>query len=316
MPQVSVITPCYNSARYVRRTIESVRSQALEDWEHVVVDDGSTDESAAIIEELCRLEPRLRLVRQQNRGVSAARNAGFAATSAGSEYLLFLDADDCLEPQMLRTMVDYMSARPEVGLAYCDVTFIDSDDIVLDVTPAEMGWSPRHVPTRFGVRALPDDCATTPFISVFALTTIIPSISLLRRSVYDQTPGWDPLLGHVFEDTDLFLQMALRSNVSKVSRRLVRYRRHANQSTASLERIGTQQHKLRDKWRNIAGLTDSQRAMVLEAQEFIERRFDPYCGMRSGMAHLRHGRIGKAARFFGGALRRYVGLNRASGNGT
>ena len=316
MPQVSVITPCYNSARYVRRTIESVRSQTLEDWEHIVVDDGSTDESAAIVEELALLEPRLKLIRQENHGVSAARNAGLAASSAGSEYLLFLDADDCLESEMLRTMVDYLSAHSEVGLAYCDVTFIDSDDRVLDVTPAEMGWSPRHVPTRFGVRTLPEDVATTPFISVYALTTIIPSISLMRRSIYQQTPGWDPLLGHVFEDTDLFLQMALRSCVSKVPKRLVRYRRHANQSTASLERIGIQEHKLRQKWRNIAGLTDSQRAMVDEAQEFIERRLDPYRGVRSGMTHLRHGRIGKAARFFGGALRRYVGLHRVSGNGT
>src|ERR687887_165351 len=97
--RVSIITPYYNAAHYIGHTIESVWAQTLPDWEHILVDDGSTDDSARIVQGYASVEPRCSTIGQRNSGVSRARNAGFAACNPASSYLLFLDADDCLEPE-------------------------------------------------------------------------------------------------------------------------------------------------------------------------------------------------------------------------
>jgi glycosyltransferase involved in cell wall biosynthesis len=306
MPKVSIITPCYNSARYVGATIESVRAQTLKDWQQVVVDDGSSDESAEVVEGYRKLEPRLSLVRQPNGGVANARNNGYRAVNADSRYLLFLDGDDCIEPQMLETMTDYLDARPEVGLAYCDVRLIDEQGQVLKVKPCEVGWASAYVPAGVGVRALPNDCPETPFAALFGGMTIIPSISILRHSVYAATPGFDETFGHVFEDLDLFLQMALRAKVHRVAQPLVRYRRHGTQSTANVDRYGRQERKLYEKWRTLQGLAPEHQQVVQAAIRFREGRLLPYLGVRSGWRHLRQGRLGVAARFYAGSLRGYL----------
>lgn len=306
MPIVSLITPCYNSACFVGRTIESVSRQTLADWEQVVVDDGSRDGSAQAVEEKAAGEPRLKLVRKPNGGVASARNAGFREISLGSRYLLFLDADDCLETTMLETMVGVMEANPEVGLAYCGHTYIDADDRPLDVDPRQMGWSPRYAPKGLSVAELPPNVAETPFVSVFSLATILPSFSLMRRSVYEQTPGWDEAFGQHYEDTNLILEMAVRSKVHYLAQPLVRHRRHAQQSTADLSRYGQQESKLYARWREHTGLTPDQQAVIQAAFRFREGRLLPYQGVRAGYRCLRQGKILPAMRFALGAARRYA----------
>ena len=101
MPKVSIITPCYNCDRYIGKTIESVRAQTFTDWEHIIVDDGSKDGSADAVRSYLSSDRRLQLIQQSNRGVASARNAGVNALAIESEYLFFLDADDCLDPEML-----------------------------------------------------------------------------------------------------------------------------------------------------------------------------------------------------------------------
>ncbi|HEV2140247.1 MAG TPA: glycosyltransferase family A protein, partial [Candidatus Dormibacteraeota bacterium] len=93
MTRVSVITPCHQAAAYIDEMLDSVTAQTLTDWEHVVVDDGSPDDSADRVMRRLELEPRLRLVRQANSGAIAARNRGFDVSDRTTEYLLFLDAD-------------------------------------------------------------------------------------------------------------------------------------------------------------------------------------------------------------------------------
>ena len=92
MPELSIIIPVYNAAPFLRECLESLLSQSLRDVEILCVDDGSTDESPAILEEFAARDARVRLMRQQNLGAGAARNAGIAA--AEGEYLFFMDADD------------------------------------------------------------------------------------------------------------------------------------------------------------------------------------------------------------------------------
>ena len=94
MPAVSVVIPVYNSAKYLRECLDSVVAQTFSDWEVVAVDDGSSDNSPAILDEYAAKDSRIKVIHKANGGVSAARNDGLAAASG--EYVLFADSDDLL----------------------------------------------------------------------------------------------------------------------------------------------------------------------------------------------------------------------------
>jgi hypothetical protein len=157
-----------------------------------------------------------------------------------------------------------------------------------------------------GVRSLRANEPDTPFLSMLGLTTIVPSLAVFRRRVYERTPRWDEAFGHVFEDADLFLNTALVSKVHHIDQRLVQYRRHRAQSTSNTARYHLQERKLLEKWRNPAGLTPEQRAMVDQAWRFRNGRLLPAQGMSAARRHLRRGELAKAARFLLGAVRRYI----------
>ena len=95
MPLVSVIIPAYNAEEYISQALSSVLSQTLSDIEVIVVDDGSTDRTASIVEELTHRDGRIRLIRQENQCAGVARNKGMEV--AEGKYLYFLDADDWIE---------------------------------------------------------------------------------------------------------------------------------------------------------------------------------------------------------------------------
>ena len=102
-PLVSVIVPVYHTSEYLPQCLESLLNQTLEDLEILCVDDGSSDDSAEIAEEFSRRDSRVRLLRQEHQGVSAARNLGLR--HARGTYIAFVDGDDWVEPDMLRTMI-------------------------------------------------------------------------------------------------------------------------------------------------------------------------------------------------------------------
>jgi glycosyltransferase involved in cell wall biosynthesis len=101
-PLVSVVTPLYNSARFVRSTLESLQGQTFDGWESILVDDGSTDDTASVVEPFLADE-RFRYVRQENRGIAAARNAAFGL--ARGEWICLLDHDDRWLPGKLETQL-------------------------------------------------------------------------------------------------------------------------------------------------------------------------------------------------------------------
>jgi glycosyltransferase involved in cell wall biosynthesis len=123
--RVSVVIPVYNAERTIGRAINSVLDQDFDSREIIVVDDGSTDSSAAIVE---AYGDHVRIFRQANRGAAAARNAG--ARAAAGEYLAFLDADDEWLPGKLRACVDVLDAAPGAVIAYSDMISSDGTRIV------------------------------------------------------------------------------------------------------------------------------------------------------------------------------------------
>lgn len=114
MRNIAVIIPCYNSERYIAETINSVRAQTYDNWECVVVDDGSTDNSAKIVDELVKDDDRFVVIHTENRGVALARNFGISITDA--PYILPLDADDRLMPIALERFAEFWSKNPTASL--------------------------------------------------------------------------------------------------------------------------------------------------------------------------------------------------------
>ncbi|MFF3356493.1 glycosyltransferase family 2 protein [Streptomyces sp. NPDC002917] len=127
-PVVSVVIPCHDYARYLPEAVSSVLAQTFRDWELVIVDDGSTDNTVEVAQALIARHPdrRIRLVQQSNGGVSAARNTGIE-TSTG-RYILPLDADDVIAATMLEKTVGVLDSDPGIAIASTDVfTFTDDD---------------------------------------------------------------------------------------------------------------------------------------------------------------------------------------------
>lgn len=306
MPRVSVITPCYNAEKYVGQTIESICSQSFGDWEHILVNDGSTDGSAAVMRSFAAKDRRIRILTQSNSGMSISRNNGVRAASPESAYLLFLDADDCAEPGMLDYLVKYLDTHPDVGVARVEYRFIDAAGNFIEYDESKY----RLAPDGLWLRELPPNCPDTPFLSVFTLCAIISSISLIRRSVFEQVGGYDETFGDHREDTDLFLRMALQSKIHFIPQKFIRRRRHPDQDTARSEKFQEkrrrQTQKLYTKWRAGEGLTEEQRGMVREAWRFKQTRVEPFFAFLKARKYFYEKNYAGALRYFIGGLRRYL----------
>ncbi len=122
---VSIITPIYNAAKFIDATVRSVLAQTYKNWELLVADDGSTDNSRDIVEQYARRDLRIRLLRlDKNQGVAAARNAAIRA--ARGRYIAFLDSDDLWHPQKLEKHITFMRRR-KAKLSYTAYSKIDED---------------------------------------------------------------------------------------------------------------------------------------------------------------------------------------------
>jgi len=197
-PLVSVIIPSYNSARFVRMTIESVLRQSPAVFELIVVDDGSTDDSAAIVQGY----EAVSLIRQPNQGLSAARNAGLAI--ARGEYLVFLDADDLLLPGALETGLKAFASRPDCAFVYGHCQFIDAEG--------------RLLPTPFRPRLTHDH-----YHKLLKQCVIqSPGVVMFRHQAVD---GFVSAVNGA-EDWELYLRISRHHAIHDHGQDVLQYRRH------------------------------------------------------------------------------------------
>ena len=131
MPEVSVILPVYNSEKSLKRCIESVISQTFSDFELIIINDGSTDNSREICENFKYRDKRITVFNQQNAGVSAARNKGLAL--AQGKYIMFCDSDDSVAENWIESMYEAITRNPD-SLAVCDVRQTNKDETVCKLT--------------------------------------------------------------------------------------------------------------------------------------------------------------------------------------
>lgn len=196
-PRVSVIVPAYNYARFLPAALDSVVAQTFRDWECIVVDDGSTDDTAAVARDYALRDPRIRLIQQQNRGVSAARNCGLRNASAA--FIQFLDADDRLYPKKLEDHVAYLDAHPETDIVYGEVTYFTTEapDRAMKSRGGRLSRSlMAHV---HGAAEALEKLEYFNFMAIHC--------ALIRRSVFDRA-GVFVESAHGSEDWDLWIRAA------------------------------------------------------------------------------------------------------------
>lgn len=128
-PFFSITIPAYNRAYILPETIESIQKQTFEDWEVIVVDDGSKDNTAEVVNALSKMDSRIRYVYQDNAERSAARNNG--ASHAKGQYLLFLDSDDSFFPEHLQKFYELLKLNSfPIGMVFSNVTYLTDDGLI------------------------------------------------------------------------------------------------------------------------------------------------------------------------------------------
>jgi glycosyltransferase involved in cell wall biosynthesis len=291
--RVTVVIPCFNASGYIESCLDSLRTQTMTEWSAIVVDDRSTDGSVSIIRRWAKQDPRIRFVMQEiNGGVASARNRG--ASQADTDYILFLDADDCLLPRMLEQTVGYLDDNPNVSAVYTGHSYMDHLGRDQGPETGEWPWC-RQVATRWWMRTLEPAVAATPFASIYLVAAIIPSLALIRVSAYAATPGWDEDFGQGCEDTDLFLWLALRGSIHHLPTRLVRYRRHEAQHSRHHD-FARQYRRLHEKWLGLPGLEPAEQRVVRDAEWFRRARVVPAHQLRAARQSLRRGQRWQAVR--------------------
>jgi len=176
MPKVSVVIPVHNGASTIGRALDSVFAQTFTDFEVIIVDNGSTDDTLAV---LARYGDRIRVISEASRGPSAARNAGDRA--AGGEYIAFLDDDDEWMPEKIARCVGVLEADPECALAYTYLVRVDARGTPMGTDNGENGL--RDIvesPTMKDLLARP--------------WNLVPSQFVVRRDVVERCGGFDERL--------------------------------------------------------------------------------------------------------------------------
>lgn len=219
MPTVDIILPAYNAAAFLPMALNSVMGQTFAEWRILLVDDGSTDETAAIALRYAeRLGPKLHYIHQENRGLPAARNT--AIRHAEAEFLALLDADDVWLPHRLEASLKLFAGRPEVGLSY---------GLIEGINPA------GEVLSRFTDRKHHPEGWIAPLIYMRTMDLPCPTVTF-RRSAVEKSGLFDESL-RATEDRDLWVRIAQHFQVACVPEVIAQYRTSPQAMTTDPERM-------------------------------------------------------------------------------
>lgn len=206
--RVSIIIPCYNQARFVQQAVASCFAQTFSNFQVIVLDDGSTDDPRAALQEFLN-RPNLKILRQENRGLANARNAAIAASDGA--YLKLLDADDWLAPTVIAKQAALLDAHPALGFVFCDRVRVNARGETLDagtVGAQIASWQ-------------------SDLFSRLLLGGFFPPVSvMLTRAAFARVGNFDQTLSPC-EDLDLWLRILAHGyHAQFLAEPLVSYRLH------------------------------------------------------------------------------------------
>ncbi|RWE00114.1 MAG: glycosyltransferase [Mesorhizobium sp.] len=229
LPRVTIITPFLNAEAFLGEAISSVQAQTVADWELLLVDDGSTDDSVRIANDVVATDPRIKVLNRppgSKRGAAAARNAGIAAGSG--DMLAFLDADDLYEPRMLETVLAAADANPEAAMIFGPTRWWYPDGERPDWIEPTDGLAGRlHQPPHLLSRLLLMQDGHVP------CTCSV----LVRRSAIEFVAGFEEQF-RLYEDQVLWVKLLLRYPAYVTPVCLSRYRQHSGSVSADAAKRG------------------------------------------------------------------------------
>lgn len=258
MLTASIIVPSYNVAATLHETLTALLAQTFSDYEVVIVDDGSTDETAQIAENFTS-DPRVRLVQQRNRGLAGARNTGIAASKG--TFLGFCDADDIWEPTKLATHVAHLQLLPDIGVSYSGSALIDEAGKMIGMSqqPKLKGVAASHIFKRN-----PVGNGSAPVIrrAVFDAIAYRPSQEVERDWYFDETFRQS-------EDIECWLRIALTTDwlFEGVEGQLTRYRISAGGLSAATDRQLTAWERMVTKLSSISPQFFAQHTAVARSYQ-------------------------------------------------
>lgn len=224
-PMISIITPFFNSDKFIEQAIESVLAQTHREWELLLVDDGSCDRSAAIAKRYAAAYPRrVRCLAHdglRNLGQSASRNLGIR--HASGDYLAFLDADDVFLPRKLERQVAILEAHPQAGMVYGPSYYwygwTEDPQVARRDHEAPLGVQPGMLHNRATLlTAWSRNGATVPCTCAL----------LARRSVVDAINGFEDVVHGMYEDQTFLVKMCIEAPVFVDAQCHDRYRQHSD----------------------------------------------------------------------------------------
>ena len=202
MTPISIVMTVYNRERYLKAAIESVLSQSYQNFEFLIWDDGSTDNSLNIARNYAKLDPRIKVLAAEHRGVSYSLMAAIRKTAF--PYFGCVDSDDLLAPKALAETVPILDANPQVGVVYTNYLLIDENDCVGGEGPlCQIPYSPQQL----------------------LVDPIVFHFRLIRRSDYNSCGGVDPKFASAF-DYELCLRLSEVTEIRKINKPLYYYRIH------------------------------------------------------------------------------------------
>lgn len=217
-PFVTIVIPAYNAVDFLSDTIQSVLNQSYENWELLVVNDGSTDGTSALVNTYCELDHRIHLITKGNGGVSTARNLGIKKSKG--ELIAFLDSDDLWLKDKLSVHVDYMRSHPQIGLSFARVELIESN-----------GETTNKLTNNIEENLEPQTFFYTN-------PTITTSNIVVRKSVFDNLQGFDESIQYS-EDIDLLFRIAFQKKwiIQGIDQVLIQYRVHSSGLSSKLTKM-------------------------------------------------------------------------------
>jgi glycosyltransferase involved in cell wall biosynthesis len=224
-PLVSIVVPTYNSALYLASTVDSVTAQTFEDWELVLLDDGSSDTTVQLSQQLADGNPKIRAAIGSHGGPAVARNEGLRHSDPRSEFVIFLDSDDRWEPDALETLLQVLKDNPGCIAAHGLARATDLQGMQYENDDLADTMRHRRAVTPNGLIDVPVSEPTTFSMLLVSHWIVTPGTCLVRRSVLEKVGAFAPETSPV-EDWDLHIRLARAGNLALVDRIVLNWRRH------------------------------------------------------------------------------------------
>jgi glycosyltransferase involved in cell wall biosynthesis len=260
---ISIVMPAYNTSKFIVKAIESVINQTYQNWELIIVNDGSTDNTLKKVEKIKITDNRISVYSISNSGVSFARNFGFFQSNNTSTHLYFMDSDDIIGNNFLEIMIKSMKDF-KARICFCDYNYIDKQGIKINnrykFNNYEFGF--------FGIRKITSPVKFVGFETIYTECVISESNVIWEKKLFFEFCGWNKHLKFA-EGRELYYKVAMKYNFLFLNQPLFNYRIHNNQTTNILsdETIDNNVSIVEKCFNNIANENNSNKLKFLLAKK-------------------------------------------------